>query len=240
MRKHQRLISVGCSHGAYINKACERAVLRFIDRWKPEIRIHLGDCYDCTFLMRSKLKSGDSERPGADIKAGQDFLRRFSPTTFCIGNHEQRALDLCNSNHAIVAEAAARMKEDMFAPINKKTCNIVPYTIHEEGWFHVGNYRFGHGHLYGQNFLVETANAFGRAVVAHAHRPGVANGRRSDNPTAYCVGTMADIPLMEYANRATSTLSWGYGLVFGETDGETTHLSLWQWPQGTTDFRLPI
>jgi len=190
--------------------------------------------------MSSKLKSGDCDEPSADIFAGQKFLHQFRPTVFCMGNHEQRSVELCGSNHAVVAVAANQMLKEMLSPIKDTGCKIVPYTVHDKGWFKLGGFRFGHGHLYGENYLRDTAEAWGNTVVAHAHRAGVAKGRRSDNATAYGVGTLADVPQMEYANRRRSTLAWSSGFVFGEVCGDQAQLCLWEWPQGTTDFRLPI
>jgi hypothetical protein len=190
--------------------------------------------------MSSKLKSGDCDEPSADIFAGQKFLSQFRPTTFCMGNHEQRAVELCGSNHAVVAVAANQMLKEMLSPIKDTGCKVIPYTVHDEGWFKLGGFKWGHGHLYGENYLRDTAEAWGNTVVAHAHRAGVAKGRRSDNATAYGVGTLADIPSMEYANRRRSTLAWSSGFVFGEVCGDQAQLCLWEWPQGTTDFRLPL
>lgn len=238
--KWKRVLAVGCSHGQYANQRALAAVLAMVERWKPVHRIHLGDAFDCTFLMASKLKSGDCDKPQADIAAGQKFLHQFKPTVFCMGNHEDRASDLVHSHNALVATAADAMLKQMLSPLDKTGCKIIPYTVHANGWHNLGGYKWGHGHLYGEQYLRDTAEAWGNCVVAHAHRPGVAPARRSDHAKAYGVGCLCDVERMEYADRRRSTLAWGYGMVFGEICQNQAQLSLWEWPQDATEFRLPI
>jgi hypothetical protein len=243
-KKYERVVAVGCSHGDLANAKAIEAVLKFVDRWKPKHRIHLGDAYDFTaFRTGARPNSGDPDeaRPiGPDIIKGQHFLDRFAPTVFCMGNHEHRLVKLCGHYNEVISTAANSVLKDCLAPIKKHNAKLIPYTIHDDGWYKLGGYRWGHGHLYGENFLRDSAESFGSCVVAHAHRAGVSKGRCLGNPTAYCVGTLADIPQMGYASGRRSTLSWSHGFVFGEVCGDEAHLSLWEWPQGTTNFRLPI
>ena len=242
MRTHkwERVLAIGCNHGQFADEKVIAVILTMLDRWKPTHRIHLGDNYDCTFLMASKLGSGDCDRPQADIAAGQKFLHQFKPTVFCMGNHEDRAVDFVHSHNALVATAADTMLKQMLAPLAKTNCKIIPYRVHADGWHSLGGYKWGHGHLYGEQYLRDTAETWGNCVVAHAHRPGVINARRSDHAKAFGVGCLCDAKKMEYADRRRSTLAWGHGMVFGEVSGELAQLCLWEWPHGTTDFRLPI
>ena len=243
-RKWERVLAVGCSHGDKANPAALKAVLKFSERWKPVHRIHLGDAYDtAAFRTGARPNSGDSDEAAEiapDISAGQKFLHQFRPTAFCIGNHENRLVRLCGHYNSVIACAADSVLKQCLEPIKKTKCKLIPYTVHNEGWYMLGGYRFGHGHVFGENYLRDTAETWGNSVVAHAHRPGVAKARRCDNATAFGVGTLADIPAMDYASGRRSTLAWGYGMVFGEVCGDQAQLCLWEWPQGTTEWRLPI
>jgi hypothetical protein len=106
-------------------------------------------------------------------------------------------------------------------------------------WFNLGGYKWGHGLLYGENFLRDTAETWGNTVVAHAHRAGMATGRRSDNPLCLSPGTLADVPCMDYALRRRATLAWSHGIVFGEYTQHSAQLYVHQWPQGETQWNLP-
>ena len=241
VNRWERVLAVGCSHGTFANQDALRAVLRFRDEWKPKHRIHLGDAYDSTAFRTGALGGKDSdctESVHDDITHGGKFLRDFAPTVFCLGNHEQRLVRLSEHYNEIVAMAAQATLERMMDAIGDAP--IIEYTVHEKGWFTLGGYKFGHGHLYGENYLRDTAETWGNTVVAHAHRAGSAKGRRSDNPTAFGVGTLADIPAMGYASGRRATLAWSHGFVWGEVCGDKASLHVHEWQQGDTEWRLPI
>jgi hypothetical protein len=242
--KWERVLAVGCSHGNHAKPEALAAVLKFVERWKPQHRIHLGDAFDTAcFRTGARPNSGDNDEATPiepDINAGVRFLNQFRPTVFCMGNHEHRLVKLCGHYNEVIACAANAVLNQCLGPVKRLNAKLIPYTIHAGGWHMLGGYRWGHGHIYGENYLRDSAESFGNCVVAHAHRAGVAKGRRLDNATAYGVGTLADIPALEYANGRRSTLSWSHGMVFGEVCENQAQLCLWEWPQGTTDFRLPL
>lgn len=244
IKKWKRIVAVGCSHGDKANQGALKAILKLVERWKPVHRIHLGDAYDtAAFRTGARPNSGDADEAAEiapDIRAGQSFLQKFQPTVFCMGNHEHRLVKLCGHYNSVIACAADAVLREVLAPIKTTGCKLIPYTVHKEGWHNLGGFRFGHGHVFGENYLRDTAETWGNTVVAHAHRPGVARGRRADGAICYGVGTLADIPAMDYANGRRSTLSWGHGVVFGEVCDDRAQLCLWEWPQGETEWRLPI
>lgn len=234
-------MAIGCPHGKLANPKALEAVLTFADRWKPKHRIHLGDGFDTScFRAGAKGTSDESSEQDPDTKAGVDFINKFRPTVFCMGNHEQRLVNLATHPNELIALAANKVLAECLAPIKRLNAKLIPYRISREGWHELGGYRWGHGHLYGENYLRDSAESFGNCVVAHAHRAGMQKGRRLDNATAYGVGTLADIPAMHYASGRRSTLAWSSGMVFGEVCDEKAQLCLWEWPQYTTDWRLPI
>lgn len=241
MNRWERVLAVGCSHGTFANPDALRAVLRFRDAWKPKHRIHLGDAYDSTAFRTGAIGGKDSDCTESihdDITNGARFLSDFKPTVFCLGNHEHRLVRLSEHFNEIIAMAAQATLERMMDAIGDAP--IIPYTVHKTGWYQLGGFKFGHGHLYGENYLRDTAETWGNTVVAHAHRAGAAKGRRSDSPTAFGVGTLADIPAMGYASGRRSTLAWSHGLVWGEICSDKASLHIHEWQQGETEWRLPI
>lgn len=241
--KWERIIAVGCSHGGLANQQVLNAVLGFMDKWRPVHRIHLGDAYDtAAFRTGARPNSGDADEATPikpDIISGQKFLNDFRPTAYLLGNHEHRLVRLAGHYNAVISTCAEAVLKDCLAPAKKHKAKIFDYNI-LTGWYELGGFKFGHGYMYGENYLRDSAETFGNCVVAHAHRAGMAKGRRSDNATAYGVGTLADIPAMDYAGQRRSTLAWSHGFVWGEVFGDRAQLYLCEWPQGTTDFRLPL
>lgn len=239
--KWQKVVGVGCSHGHLANtKACE-AVLKFMDSFKPDHRIHLGDAYDLTaFRSGAKGTKDEGQEVDCDLSQGRQFLRDFRPTVLCMGNHENRAVNLAEHHNTIVKTAAKDVLKRMLEPAKASKAIIIPYTFHQEGWYELGGYRWGHGHLFAENYLRDTAEAVGNCVVAHAHRPGMATGRRMDNPTCYGVGCLMDIKQAGYASGRRSTFAWGNAFIYGYVRGNQAQLNLWAWPNDTQEYLLPM
>jgi hypothetical protein len=59
------------------------------------------------------------------------------------------------------------------------------------------------------------------------------------NPLGFCVGTLADVPAMDYSGKRRSTLAWSHGIVFGEYTDDDAQLYLHQWPQNEQNWHLP-
>ena len=243
-KARKRVMAIGCSHGSRANPKALEAVVRFRERYKPHEVIHLGDAYDLAALRSGSL--GNPNQSDAaddyldDIGQGAKFLNALKPTVFTIGNHDERAKMYLNHHNAVIRGFAEAVWEKMMAPIEKHCrVKILKYGVLPDCWFKLGGFSWGHGVLYGENYLRDSAETFGNVVVAHAHRAGIAYGRRSDNPVALSPGTLADLPAMEYAHRRRSTLAWSHGIVFGEYTDSTAQLYLHQWPQHETQWTLP-
>jgi hypothetical protein len=244
VRKWKRVMAVGCSHGSRANKQALAAVLRFRDSYKPAHVIHLGDAYDL-----SALRAGALANPSAadaaddymdDIDQGRKFLNDLRPTVFTLGNHDERAKMYLTHHNAVVRGFAEAVWQRMIEPIKRHTKVFIEHHgVLPNCWYELGGYKWGHGTLYSENFLRDSAETWGNCVVAHAHRAGVAYGRRSDGPCALSPGTLADVPAMEYAHRRRGTLAWSHGIVFGEVTGDKAQLYVHQWPQHEKVWTLP-
>ena len=240
-RKWEPVVAFGCSHGHLSNKKFTNSILGFTERFKPKHRIHLGDAFDFTaFRSGAKGTKDEAEPVDCDLNGGRELLKRFRPTVFCVGNHEDRAYKLSSHHNEIIRLAAKSVVQDIEEPLIACKAIIIPYTVHSNGWYKLGGFSWGHGHLFAENYLRDTAEAWGNTVVAHAHRAGIAKGRRSDNPTCYGVGTSCDIQKMSYAKGRRATLAWSYGMVFGHVSGDKASLCLAEWSQGETEFKMPL
>ena len=233
-------MAVGCSHGNLIDPTAADAVLRFRDRWKPATVAHLGDFVDTAAFRSGATGSSDESEPiGPDIDAGLAFLGLLRPTLVFNGNHEARLWRLQNHHNAIVSDCAGQIINRLrMATTRLKAEYVEDWGI--RAWRRLGNYLLGHGYLFGESFLRDTAESHGNTIIAHAHRAGMATGRRSDAATAYCVGTLSDIPNMDYASARRSTLSWAAGFVWGEYTDTQTVCWLHIQPQGQKEWKLSL
>jgi hypothetical protein len=240
IRNWKRFMAVGCSHGDKIDANAAAAVLRFKELWRPETTAHLGDFIDTAAFRSGAVGSNDEYTPIApDIDAGLQFLDKLRPTILLNGNHEIRLWRLRNNHNAIVSDCANRI----ISSIETKAAALGALYVREWGIHaHVmlGDYKLMHGYLFSENACRDHAEAHGNVIHAHTHRAGVQKGRRDDCPTGYCVGTLSNVPAMEYASVRRSTLSWSGGLVWGEYCDDRLVCWLHEQPQGQVEWRLPI
>lgn len=236
----KKLLVVGCSHGSCINPDIAEQVIKFRHRWKPNTVVHLGDFVDTACYRTGAAGSKDEYAdPEYDAQCGMTFMRELGVTHLTMGNHDMRPYELRNHPKQMVAKAAeivCRRLDEYFK--RQKIKVMMNYKITEHPYFTFGNFKFMHGFMYGENAIRDHAESFGNVVHAHTHRPGHATGRRSDDVEGFCVGTLSDIPNMDYAQRRRATLAWGHGLVFGEYNDTSAHLWLCNGKHGKLHFPL--
>lgn len=221
-----RFAAVGCSHGHLANKRVLRGALRFMERWQPQTRIHLGDFTDLAALRSGAGGTKDeAEDIKADLLAGLSFLTDLAPQHIFYGNHEDRLNQYLSHPNAMKRLAAQKVTETFQETFAALKAQVIPYGI-REGWLKLGDCRFGHGYMFGENAIKEHAESVGKCVIAHLHRVGAEPGRVLNGAMGYCVGTLADIPAMGYAKARRATLRWSHGLAYGEYDAKscTVHL----------------
>lgn len=239
-RQWKRIMAVGCSHGNLINKGARDAVLKFRDRWKPDTVVHCGDFLDTAAFRSGAHGTADEARPiSPDVECGLEFLEALRPTLILLGNHEDRLWKLAQHYNAIVQLAAAQIIAEINEVAAGLHAEVVPWNI-LNGYRIIGGYTYCHGWMIGENAIRDHAEALGSVVHAHTHRAGMAKGRRSDNPSGYCVGTLANIPALDYAKSRRSTLAWSSGFVWGEYCDERSVLWLHEQPRGEVEWRLPV
>ena len=238
-RKWRRIMAVGCSHGSYADPVALKSVLKFRASFDPHTVVHLGDFTDLScFMAGAKGTTSESEQIQPDVDGGLDFLSRLRPTLVLCGNHEDRLWRLQHSSQAIVAHAARDVIEQINETCRDIGAELLPYSGINQGRT-IGSYLYTHGTVYGENCSRDMAEMYGNVVHAHTHRCAVAKGRRSDNPTGYCVGTLTRKGAMEYAKCRRATFAWSQGLVFGEYCGDQSQLYLHEQPSGLAEWRLP-
>jgi hypothetical protein len=238
--QEKRIMAVGCSHGIYADETALDAVLRFKEKWKPDVTIHLGDFIDATALRSGAHGTNDEDKPiEPDVDGGLNFLKRLRPNVVLFGNHEDRLQRLMDSHNAVVSYAAQRIYSGIIETLSKLKCKVLPYTGIEQGYM-IGGVRYMHGVFYNEMAVRDHAETFGPCVFAHTHRAGVATGRRSDRPKGYCVGTLTRMGAMEYAKCRRSTLGWSQGFLFGVYSNNYSQLWLHEQPDNSRKWILPM
>ena len=238
----KRFQAIGCSHGHLADPKALETVLKFRESFRPQIRIHLGDFTDqAAFRSGATGTKDETVSIADDLTHGLNFLREFRPTHLLCGNHEIRLWKLADHHNEIVSRAANSVIAEIRGLADKLKAKFIDHYDITRSWIDIGDTRFLHGFMYGENAIRDHAEHFGKCVHAHLHQVGESAGRRSDNARAYCVGTLANIPSMNYALTRRATARWSHGFAYGETNGKETHVWLSQGMANTQGgWRLPL
>jgi hypothetical protein len=238
----KKFVCIGCSHGSLVDQDAFEAVMKFCAGFKPTRRVHLGDVCDyAAFRGGARGTKDEAEAIGPDIRAGATLIKRFRPTDVLIGNHDDRVWKLSNHPNAVLAHAAMCSKREFLTACEKVKAKVVQHYDINRSWIMLGDTLCCHGWMYGENATRDHAEHFGKCIHAHTHTPGTARGRRSDHAVAHCVGTLANIPALDYAKARRATARWAHGLVYGEYNEKECHswLSAGE-PNQAGSWKMPI
>ncbi len=245
----KKVLAAGCSHGGYADPVALDAVCRFRDAFRPDVCVHLGDAFDTTAFRSGAVGTADEDADiDPDIDAGIEFIRRFQPTDWLMGNHCQRLWKFTEHRDAKVRKCAADVIKDILACAEEINAKVYPYKGVLNGYdprymLRVADFTFLHGVFYSENAARDHAERFGNTVHAHTHRAGYAKGRRSDNPTAISVGWLGDVDKLEYSHLRASTLAWSQGFCWGYfSTGKRARCQLYlhEQPRGMKEWVLPL
>ena len=237
----RKIMLVGCSHGKHLSKVNREAVLTFRDNFKPDDVWHLGDALDTAAFRLGAQGSSDEAVPvRPDISTGMQFLKELGVTMFFQGNHEARLWDMAKHYNAIKKEAAQGVIDGIEKKLKKLRCPLVPYHV-QRGWRPFGDFLAGHGYMFNEQACRDHAEALcSNVVFAHTHKTGVAKARTIRNSTGINVGTLADIPNMDYASRRRATLAWNPGICWGEYSDKKAQLWLHEQNSNDPTWLLPV
>ncbi len=243
IRKYKKFLIIGCTHGSLVDKQAFETVQKFRRIYKPETRIHLGDVCDyAAFRGGARGTKDEAIALGPDIAAGAKLIREFEPTDVLVGNHDIRVWKLANHPNAVIAHAAACSRNEFLTACNQaKVKRLVDHYDINRSWLELGDAKILHGFMYNENAMRDHAEHFGKCIIAHLHVAGLGNGRRSDHAVCHCVGTLANIPMLDYANTRRATARWSHGFVYGEYSETDCKIWLSQAPQGQAgNWHLPL
>ena len=234
-----RWVAAGDNHGHLQDDETVEALGTFIGKWRPTLRIHLGDCFDFGAWRRGASQEEQEEGIAADLKAGNNFIRKvLKPTIYLQGNHDIRAEEQMLSRNGDRRENAMRAVESYTEALSSVGCReIHRYSVKGKDCKDVNRFRVGkltgtHGFKAGIAATRETARTLGRPgdVVIHGHTHDFALCT-IEHLEASIVGVSAmccmDIEKADYASRRLATTKWCNGWLHGVIDEKTGDCKVW-------------
>jgi hypothetical protein len=228
VQKWRRFMALGCTHGELADGSRLDEAIAFRDRFNPEIRFDLGDLIDTAAFRAGAAGTKDGSRdPLPDKNAASEWIRRYEPTHITWGNHDWRLVKWQGHPNAVVSYAASTIWEDLQKAVREVGAKTRPFINSKDGWFFMGGRAWGHGYLHNQNAIRDTAEMVGCPIVqADLHVPEQIPGRTYDTDASFCVGTLADIAKMTYAETFRNRSRWAAGITFGEMSTKETRIWL--------------
>lgn len=240
------MLAVSCSHAKYVDKDAWATVLKFKQKFKPTITIHLGDFIDLSALLGNGVGSGsEGEEITPDIDTGLQHLRELRPNVVLAGNHEDRAFKLTYSKNAVTAYASHKIVNAIEETTAKIGARFIPYTGIKQKYT-LADCAFTHGTEYGEqatkNMATRYTNGRTRKIIfGHTHKVSIATAPTDHGGTGYNIGCLVNPWSLEYAKARASTFAWTQAFLWGEYCEELNQSSLQitQRAQGEL-WRLPI
>lgn len=234
-----RIVAMGDSHGSHADKDTLNAIMRFVREFKPQERVHLGDAFDAAYIRNGASKDekessySDFKR---DIKAGIEWIKRYEPTVFLMGNHEYRI----QHNIDVLADSERRdcliqANSDIRNALRSVGCRIVKDYKVRDNYHRIGPITFIHGN--GSNPMGAAYRVNGgpgsAVVMGHYHRAEQLNMERLDGGTVWLCGCACDLD-MTYAEARYSTFRWqhsfmGFKVHGGHYIGRQAHRFRGKW-----------
>ncbi len=200
------------NHG---NKAVESVVkvaLDFCNKiLKPKIRIHGGDNWNFAALRKGASDAEKREKLSDDFDEGIDFLKRYKPTVFLRGNHDERLFDLLDSGSEESVGYAKSLITQMEGALGG--CRMIPYTK-RKGVYQLGNYKVLHGYNAGKYAAQHAAMTYGNVMMGHVHAHDQASVPRWEGAEGHTSGCLCDLD-QTYNRGHIATLRQSHGWLYG-------------------------
>lgn len=214
--KPKRFIVVSDNHGTHVDESAQAAFFEFLKAWKPDIRVHAGDCFDVAAWRKGASEEERRESLSADIDEGCAFLSRLRPTHWLRGNHDERIYDAAVSDVGDRSDLAMKLID---GPINTaiKHAKVYPY-CKRNGVMKLGHLKIIHGYHSGVQAARMAAQVYGSVLMGHIHAidqfsiPGI------ERRIGRAIGCMSILD-QQYNRAQAGTLrqqhGFGYGFILG-------------------------
>lgn len=217
MVKPRKFVIVPDTHGDMQDTPTVDAFFQFLDDYKPEIRIHLGDAFDFRNLRKGASDDEKAESLENDWTAGTNLLKRLfkggKENYFLQGNHDARLWDFAESASGLKRDFALYGIERINTLIKLSRATMLPYDA-RDGVLELGQLRVVHGYHAGVSAAAQHARIYGNVVFGHVHSIDTYQVPGLEQREGRSIGCMCRND-MGYINRKTAKLRWSNGWAFG-------------------------
>lgn len=226
-------------HGAYQDTKANAAFFKFIEHYKPQLRIAGGDIFDFKQL-RSKASDVDKgESMKHDVDEGTLWLEKLKPTVWLHGNHDERLWDTAErAKEGVIKDYANEGINNLDKLCRKMDCQQIKYDI-DINFYQLGasNVRVTHGFHHGKYAARMATQDFGCSIIqGHGHNIQYSSSTGMGQTFGMMGGCLCN-KNPEYAKSFVQRRAWRHGWVYGVVSGK--HVEVWQAKETNGMWVLP-
>ena len=233
----KRWIAAYDIHGEHQDKKANNALFKFIDLFKPDIRICGGDVWNMGPIRKRADVHEKRDSMKKDFGMGKEWLTRFRPDFLIRGNHDERIFDLALQADGIIKDHADDCIEEIDELMRELGCRMLPYNK-RTGILKIGHLHFAHGFKCGINAAREQARTYHNIVVGHGHGIQAQSIEGLERRCGWMVGCLCKLD-QDYNRAHTGALvhehGWGYGVI----NDRTGDFQMWQARRCGDGWMLP-
>lgn len=213
----EKFVAASDFHGDRHDPQAKRAFKLFVEDYKPDLRVFLGDLWDFRALRIGADRDEKMASMKADFDAGMEFLEWYRPHVLTLGNHDQRLWDAVEKEGmrktGPIPDYANELIDRFNILSHKLNIEILPYDKRKGVWNHKG-IKGVHG--FDGMAPENMAAVYGNVLYGHGHRIEAATAPGLDNRVARMIGCLCQKD-MSYNRGQLKTLSqqhgWAYGVI---------------------------
>jgi len=223
-------------HGDNQDEEANKAFFKFVDHWKPQIRIAGGDIFDFRAIRRGANAEERRDSMQRDVQEGKLWLEKLKPTHYLRGNHCQRLWDVALLDNGLESDYAKIGVRDIEQLCSKMRCLMYPYNK-REGIVRIGHLKVIHGFHAGIYAARRAAQTYGSVLQGHAHSIQHSTIEGLETRMGRVCGCLCKLEL-EYNRASPGTLSWEHGWAYGVIADDGSY-QVWQAQKTGNRWLLP-
>lgn len=224
-KKWTKFVFFSDNHGDLENTAVSDAFANFLIQFKPDVKIHGGDCFDMVALRKGAAGRDEYMSLEDDLDSGLKFISRFKPDVFLMGNHEDRLYKMRSSaGNGIVRDYCDNTIKLIVNELKSNGCKVIKEYHAEGGVYRLGPIAFVHGYTANTRSVEEHAIHYapvgGACVIGHLHSIQQVNAKKHGGAVGFCGGCFCQKDKMTYSKNNLGTSKWGNGWIYGWVKGK--------------------
>jgi predicted MPP superfamily phosphohydrolase len=218
----KRFIFASDLHGDKCDPVAVEKLLEFVKIWKPQVKVFGGDLFDFRNIRKNAGIAERQESMQADVEQGLEFLSRYQPDIFLMGNHDKRLWDVARFHeNGIVSDYAKQGVKDIESRCRKIKCKLIEYKS-DSGFYDLGKVRMIHGYCAGIMATKKHAEIYSPqgGIVLHGHTHAIHHHtiQRVGGGEGRGVGCLAQLD-MDYNVAQPNRITHKHGFAYGWTSG---------------------